>query len=150
MMKGGLGNLMRQAQQMQETMQKAQAELADLEVTGESGAGMVKIVLNGRHEAKKVTIEPKLIGEDLGLLEDLVVAAVNDAVRKIDRAQPGEVCGTHVRNESAAGHEAAVLRQRVDEVHARSRSADRFAALPAGCRSEIRAAHGLLSAGARP
>ena len=52
MMKGGLGNLMRQAQQMQETMQKAQAELADLEVTGESGAGMVKIVLNGRHEAK--------------------------------------------------------------------------------------------------
>ncbi len=83
MMKGGLGNLMRQAQQMQETMQKAQAELADLEVTGESGAGMVKIVLNGRHEAKKVTIEPKLIGEDLGLLEDLVVAAVNDAVRKI-------------------------------------------------------------------
>jgi DNA-binding YbaB/EbfC family protein len=83
MMKGGLGNLMRQAQQMQETMQKAQAELADLEVTGESGAGMVKIVMNGRHEAKKVTIEPKLVGEDLGLLEDLLVAAVNDAVRKI-------------------------------------------------------------------
>ncbi len=64
MMKGGLGNLMRQAQQMQETMQKAQAELADLEVTGESGAGMVKVVLNGHHEAKKVTIEPKLLGED--------------------------------------------------------------------------------------
>jgi nucleoid-associated protein EbfC len=83
MMKGGLGNLMRQAQQMQETMQKAQAELADLEVTGESGAGMVKVVLNGRHEAKKVMIEPKLVGEDLGLLEDLLVAAVNDAVRKI-------------------------------------------------------------------
>ena len=83
MMKGGLGNLMRQAQQMQETMQKAQAELADLEVTGESGAGMVKVVLNGRHEAKKVTIEPKLVGEDLGLLEDLLVAALNDAVRKV-------------------------------------------------------------------
>jgi DNA-binding YbaB/EbfC family protein len=83
MMKGGLGNLMRQAQQMQETMQKAQAELADLEVTGEAGAGMVKVVLNGRHEAKKVMIEPKLLGEDRGLLEDLVVAAVNDAVRKI-------------------------------------------------------------------
>jgi DNA-binding YbaB/EbfC family protein len=83
MMKGGLGNLMRQAQQMQETMQKAQAELADLEVTGESGAGMVKVVLNGRHEAKKVTIEPQLAGEDLGLLEDLLVAAVNDAVRKV-------------------------------------------------------------------
>jgi nucleoid-associated protein EbfC len=83
MMKGGLGNLMRQAQQMQETMQKAQAELADLEVTGEAGAGMVKVVLNGRHEAKKVTIEPNLVGEDLGLLEDLMVAALNDAVRKV-------------------------------------------------------------------
>ena len=79
MMKGGLGNLMRQAQQMQETMQKAQAELADLEVAGEAGAGMVKIVLNGRHEAKTITIEPKLLSED----EDLVVAAINDAVRKI-------------------------------------------------------------------
>ena len=83
MLKGGLGNLMRQAQQMQETMQKAQAELADLEVTGDAGAGMIKIVLNGRHEAKSITIEPKLLGEDAGLLEDLVVAAINDAVRKI-------------------------------------------------------------------
>jgi DNA-binding YbaB/EbfC family protein len=83
MMKGGIGNLMRQAQQMQENMQKAQAELADLEVTGESGAGMVKLVLNGRHEAKRVTIEPKLLGEDKDMLEDLVVAAINDAVHKI-------------------------------------------------------------------
>jgi len=83
MMKGGLGNLMRQAQQMQETMQKAQAELAELEVTGESGAGMVKVVLNGRHEAKRVTIEPKLMGEEVEMLEDLLVAALNDAVRKI-------------------------------------------------------------------
>ena len=83
MMKGGLGNLMRQAQQMQETMQKAQAELAQLEVTGESGAGMVRVTLNGHHEAKKVTIEPKLPGEDKDMLEDLLVAAVNDAVRKI-------------------------------------------------------------------
>jgi len=83
MMKGGLGNLMRQAQQMQETMQKAQAELADLEVTGESGAGMVKIVLNGKHEAKSIKIEPKLLGEDKDMLEDLVVAAVNDAVQKL-------------------------------------------------------------------
>jgi DNA-binding YbaB/EbfC family protein len=83
MMKGGLGNLMRQAQQMQETMKKAQAELADLEVTGESGAGMVKIVLNGRHEAKNIAIEPKLLGEDKDMLEDLVVAAINDAVQKL-------------------------------------------------------------------
>jgi DNA-binding YbaB/EbfC family protein len=83
MMKGGLGNLMRQAQQMQETMKKAQAELAALEVTGESGAGMVKVTLNGHHEAKKVTIEPKLLTEDKDMLEDLLVAALNDAVRKI-------------------------------------------------------------------
>jgi DNA-binding YbaB/EbfC family protein len=83
MMKGGLGNLMRQAQQMQETMQKAQAELAEIEVTGESGAGMVKVTLNGRHEAKKVAIEPKLLAEDKEMLEDLIAAAVNDAVRKI-------------------------------------------------------------------
>jgi nucleoid-associated protein EbfC len=74
---------MRQAQQMQETMQKAQAELADIEVTGESGAGMVKVTLNGRHEAKKVLIEPKLLTEEKDMLEDLLVAAVNDAVRKV-------------------------------------------------------------------
>ena len=83
MLKGGLGNLMRQAQQMQETMQKAQAELADVEIVGEAGAGMVKIVLNGRHEAKSIKIEAKLLGEDKDMLEDLVVAAVNDAVRKL-------------------------------------------------------------------
>jgi nucleoid-associated protein EbfC len=83
MMKGGIGNLMRQAQQMQETMEKAQAELANLEVVGESGAGMVKLVLNGRYEAKSATIEPKLLGEDKDMLEDLIVAAVNDAVRKV-------------------------------------------------------------------
>ena len=83
MMKGGLGNLMRQAQQMQETMKKAQAELAQLEVTGESGAGMVKVTLNGLHEAKQVAIEPKLLGEDKDMLEDLLVSAINDAVRKI-------------------------------------------------------------------
>ena len=83
MMKGGLGNLMRQAQQMQETMQKAQAEMANLEVTGEAGAGMVKVVLNGHHEARKVTIEPRLFGADRDMLEDLLVAAINDAVRKI-------------------------------------------------------------------
>ena len=83
MMKGGLGNLMRQAQQMQENMQKAQAELAEIEVAGESGAGMVKVMMNGRHEVKKVLIEPKLLGEDKDMLEDLLTAAINDAVRKV-------------------------------------------------------------------
>ena len=83
MFKGGLGNVMRQAQQMQENLQKEQAKL---EVTGESGAGMVKIVLNGRHEAKKVTIEPKLLSEDLEMLEDLIAAAINDAARKVEES----------------------------------------------------------------
>jgi nucleoid-associated protein EbfC len=83
MMKGGIGNLMRQAQQMQESMKKAQEELANLEVIGESGAGMVKVTLNGRHEAKRVWIEAKLLSEDKEMLEDLLAAAVNDAVHKI-------------------------------------------------------------------
>ena len=90
MMKGGLGNLMRQAQQVQENMQK---ELGNLEVTGESGAGMVKVVLNGRHEAKKVTIEPKLVSEDLEMLEDLVAAAINDASRKIEERSKEKYAG---------------------------------------------------------
>jgi DNA-binding YbaB/EbfC family protein len=90
MMKGGLGNLMRQAQQMQENMQK---ELGNLEVTGESGAGMVKVVLNGRHEAKKVTSEPKLVSEDLEMLEDLVAAAINDASRKIEERSKEKYAG---------------------------------------------------------
>jgi nucleoid-associated protein EbfC len=93
MLKGGIGNLMRQAQQMQETMQKAQAELAALEVTGESGAGMVKIVLNGRHEAKGITIEPKLLAEDKDMLEDLIVAAVNDAVHKLEARSQEKYAG---------------------------------------------------------
>jgi DNA-binding YbaB/EbfC family protein len=81
---------MRQAQQMQENMEK---ELVKLEVTGESGAGMVKVVLNGRHEAKKVTIEPKLVAEDLEMLEDLVAAAINDASRKIEERSKEKYAG---------------------------------------------------------
>jgi DNA-binding YbaB/EbfC family protein len=82
-MKGGIGDLMRQAQQMKETMKKAQADLASLEVTGEAGGGMVKVVLNGQHEAKRVTIDPRLMAEEQDMLEDLLVAAYNDAARKI-------------------------------------------------------------------
>jgi nucleoid-associated protein EbfC len=82
--KAGIGNLMRQAQQMQEQMKKAQAELADMEVTGISGGGMVSVVLNGRHEAKRVSIDPKLLGDDRDMLEDLVTAAINDAAHKLE------------------------------------------------------------------
>lgn len=85
MMKGGMGNLMKQAQKMQEQMQKAQAELAEAEVSGEAGAGLVKIVMNGRHDVKQVNIDDSLMSEDKELLEDLLAAAVNDAVRKIEQ-----------------------------------------------------------------
>ncbi len=85
MMKGGMGNLMKQAQKMQEQMQKAQEALADAEVSGESGAGLVKVVMNGRHDVKKVDIDDSVMTEEKELLEDLLAAAVNDAVRKIEQ-----------------------------------------------------------------
>ncbi len=83
-MKGGIGNLMKQAQEMQANLQKAQEELANMEVTGESGGGMVKVVMTGRHDVRRVSIDPTLIGDDKEMLEDLVAAAVNDAVRKVE------------------------------------------------------------------
>ncbi|MEL0035868.1 MAG: YbaB/EbfC family nucleoid-associated protein [Gammaproteobacteria bacterium] len=84
-MKGGLGNLMKQAQEMQSKMQKAQEELANMEVTGESGAGLVKVTMTGRHDVRRVNIDPSLMGDDKEMLEDLIAAAVNDAVRKIEQ-----------------------------------------------------------------
>ncbi|WP_067522038.1 YbaB/EbfC family nucleoid-associated protein [Endozoicomonas ascidiicola] len=84
MFKGGMGNMMKQAQKMQEDMQKLQEELANAEVTGESGAGLVKVVMTGRHDVRKVEIDPSLMEEDKEMLEDLIAAAVNDAVRKIE------------------------------------------------------------------
>jgi len=83
-MKGGLGNLMKQAQQMQANMQKAQEEIANMEVTGESGGGLVKVTLTGRHEARRVEIDSSLVGEDKDMLEDLVAAAINDAAHKVE------------------------------------------------------------------
>jgi len=84
-MKGGLGNLMKQAQEMQSKMQKAQEELANMEVTGESGAGLVKVTMTGRHDVRRVNIDPSLMSDDKEMLEDLIAAAVNDAVRKIEQ-----------------------------------------------------------------
>lgn len=80
----GIQDIMKQAQQMQENMQRLQEEAAKAEVTGEAGAGMVQIVMNGRHDVRNVTIDPSLMTEDKELLEDLLAAAVNDAVRKIE------------------------------------------------------------------
>jgi nucleoid-associated protein EbfC len=83
-MKGGLGGLMKQAQQLQANMQKAQEELARMEVTGQAGGGMVSVVMTGRHEVRRVSIDPKLLRDDKEMLEDLVAAATNDAVNKIE------------------------------------------------------------------
>lgn len=86
--KGGLGNLMKQAQQMQTRMQKVQEEVAQMEVTGESGAGMVKITVNGAHNCRRVEIDPSLLtDDDKDMLEDLIAAAYNDASRRLDEAQ---------------------------------------------------------------
>lgn len=84
MMKGGMGNIMKQAQEMQEKMQRVQEEVAQAEVLGEAGAGMVKVTMNGRHDVSKVDIDPSVMEEDKELLEDLLAAAVNDAVRKVE------------------------------------------------------------------
>jgi DNA-binding YbaB/EbfC family protein len=84
-MKGGIGQLMKQAQQMQADMQKAQEEMAKLTVTGESGAGMVRITMTCKHEVKSLEIDDSLIGDDKEMLEDLVVAAFNDAIRRVEQ-----------------------------------------------------------------
>lgn len=84
-MKGALGDMMKKAQEMQANMQKAQAELANTEVTGEAGGGMVSIAMRGTHEVNRVTIDPSLIDEDVEMLEDLVAAAINDAVHKVEK-----------------------------------------------------------------
>ena len=83
-MKGGLGNLMKQAQKIQAEMAKAQEELARAEVTGESGGGLVKVTMNGRHEVRRVEIDDSLMGDDKEMLEDLLAAAVNDAAHRIE------------------------------------------------------------------
>ncbi len=79
-----LGELMKQAQQMQEQFQKKQEEIANAEVTGESGAGMVKVIMTGRHDVRSVEIDPSLLSEEKEILEDLLAAAVNDAVRRVE------------------------------------------------------------------
>jgi nucleoid-associated protein EbfC len=84
-MKGGIGQLMKQAQQMQADMQKAQDEMASLTVTGESGAGMVKITMTCKHELKNLEIDDSLVGDDKEMLEDLIIAAFNDAVRRVEK-----------------------------------------------------------------
>ena len=92
-MKGGIGNLMKQAQQLQANMQKAQAEIAAMEVTGESGGGMVKVTINGKHEAKRVQIDPAVPLDDREMVEDLVAAAINDAVHRLEATTQERMAG---------------------------------------------------------
>lgn len=84
MMKGNIGRLMQQAQKMQENLKKAQSELGDLEVVGESGGGLVRVWMNGRHAVRRVAIDPAA-GGDLEMLEDLITAAINDAVQRVQK-----------------------------------------------------------------
>ena len=84
MMKGGFGDLMKQAQEMQEKVQAIQEELENAEVTGESGAGLVKVTMTGRHDVKRVEIDDSLMSEDKEVLEDLIAAAVNATVRRLE------------------------------------------------------------------
>ena len=93
MMKGGLGNLMKQAQQMQENMKRAQEELGNIEVEGQSGAGLVKIVMSCKHDVKRVKIDDSLFGDDKDMLEDLIAAAFNDAVRKVEATSQEKMGG---------------------------------------------------------
>ena len=96
-MKGGIGNLMKQAQKLQADMQKAQEELANLEVEGQSGGGMVKVYMTGRHELRRVQIDPTLKSDDKEMLEDLVAAAVNDAVKRLETQVQERMSGLTAR-----------------------------------------------------
>jgi DNA-binding YbaB/EbfC family protein len=93
MNKGQLAGLMKQAQQMQDNMRKVQESLATIEVEGQSGAGMVKVVMTCRHDVKRVTIDPSLLADDKEMLEDLVAAAMNDAVRRVESTVQEKMAG---------------------------------------------------------
>ena len=92
-MKGNIGQLMKQAQMMQENMRRMQEQLATVEVEGQSGAGMVKVVMTCKHEVKRIAIDPSLVGDDREMLEDLVAAAFNDAVRRVEQTVAEKMSG---------------------------------------------------------
>lgn len=93
MMKGGLGGLMKQAQQMQQNMQKAQAELAGVEVEGQAGSGMVKVTVTCAHEVRRVSLDDSLLSDDKEMLEDLIVLALNDAMKKAEAVSEQRMSG---------------------------------------------------------
>ena len=93
MMKGGLGGLMKQAQQMQQNMQKAQAELATVEVEGQAGSGMVKVTMTCGHEVRRVMLDDSVLSDDKEMLEDLIVLALNDAMKKVEATTQQRMSG---------------------------------------------------------
>ena len=106
-MKGNIGNMMKQAQQLQANMQRAQAEIAALEVTGEAGGGMAKVTMTGKHEVRRVSLDPSIVSsDDKDMLEDLIAAAINDAVQKVERMTQEKMSSVMGGMQLAAGHEA--------------------------------------------
>src|SRR5579862_8777863 len=146
--KGGLGALMKQAQQMQENMRKAQEELAKTEVEGQSGAGLVKVTITCRFAVKKVAIDQSLLTEEKDMLEDLVMAAMNDAVAKAEAATQAKMAGFTAGLNLPPGMNLRGFWSREGKTGG-PRGADPGAALPAGRGSEVRAAHGLSLAATR-
>jgi hypothetical protein len=102
-MKGAMGQLMRQAQKMQADMQKAQEELASLEVVGQSGGGMVSVTMTCKHEVRRVQIDDSMIGDDREMLEDLIAAATNDALRKVEATVQEKMSGMTAGMQLPAG-----------------------------------------------
>jgi DNA-binding YbaB/EbfC family protein len=92
-MRGGIGNILKQAQAMQDNLRRAQEELAKIEVTGSAGGGMVSVIMTCRHDVRRVTIDPALMSDDREVLEDLIAAAVNDAVRRVEQATQEKMAG---------------------------------------------------------
>jgi len=92
-MKGGLSGVMKQAQQMQQNMQKVQAELAGVEVEGQSGSGMVKVIMTCAHEVRRVSLDDSVLSDDREMLEDLIVLAINDAMKKVDATSKQRMSG---------------------------------------------------------
>ena len=110
-MRGG-GNMMKQAMALQANMKKAQEEIANMEVIGEAGGGMVKVTMTGKHEVKRVQIEPQVISEDREMLEDLIAAAINDAVNKVETPDAVTHVVGDVGRRAAARFQAAILTSR--------------------------------------
>ncbi|MGE4617954.1 MAG: YbaB/EbfC family nucleoid-associated protein [Gammaproteobacteria bacterium] len=102
-MKGALGNLMKQAQKMQEEVQRVQEEIANAEVVGESGGGLVRVIMNGRHDVKSVTIDPDLMNDEKTMIEDLMAAAVNDANRRVEVLSKEKLAGVTAGIDLPAG-----------------------------------------------